>query len=156
MTEPIKLPPEFRSGNSIPVERATITRERMIEILAETIEADRQARGEPFAWATHHDEPMLFPTLKEASAYCEDDEEPIPLFTPPQPRQIPEGYRLQPISEFDAMMDTRTIPEGYKLVPVEPTIEMCDAALAVQGICTKGVYHVYRAMLEAAPEPKGQ
>lgn len=46
------------------------------------------------------------------------------------------------------------IPEGYKLVPVEPTIEMCDAALAVQGSCTKGVYHVYRAMLEAAPEPK--
>lgn len=35
MNKPIKLPPEFRSGNSIPVERATITRERMIEILAE-------------------------------------------------------------------------------------------------------------------------
>lgn len=39
MTEPIKLPPEFRSGNSIPVERATITRERMVEILTEAIEA---------------------------------------------------------------------------------------------------------------------
>lgn len=43
MTEPIKLPPEFRSGNSIPVERATITRERMVEILTEAIEADRAA-----------------------------------------------------------------------------------------------------------------
>lgn len=47
MTEPIKLPPEFRSGNSIPVERATITRERMIEILAAAIEADRKRRGDP-------------------------------------------------------------------------------------------------------------
>ncbi|MBC2768597.1 hypothetical protein [Pusillimonas minor] len=37
MTEPIKLPPEFRSGNSIPVERATITRERMVEILTEAV-----------------------------------------------------------------------------------------------------------------------
>lgn len=38
MTEPIKLPPEFSSGNSIPVERATITRERMVEILTEAVE----------------------------------------------------------------------------------------------------------------------
>ena len=48
MTEPIKLPPEFRSGNSIPVERATITRERMIEILAAAIEADRQQREQEY------------------------------------------------------------------------------------------------------------
>lgn len=30
-------------------------------------------------WATHHEEPMLFPTRKEAAEYCNDDEEPIPL-----------------------------------------------------------------------------
>ncbi|OXR48135.1 hypothetical protein PuT2_14015 [Pusillimonas sp. T2] len=47
MTEPIKLPPEFRSGNSIPVERATITRERMVEILTEAIEAGRAALQSP-------------------------------------------------------------------------------------------------------------
>lgn len=31
------LPEEFKSGNSVPVERATITRQRMVEILAESI-----------------------------------------------------------------------------------------------------------------------
>jgi hypothetical protein len=36
--------------------------------------------GEVKGWATHHDEPMLFPTRDEAVAYCDDDEEPIPLY----------------------------------------------------------------------------
>lgn len=45
----IELPAEFRSGNDIPVTQATITRERMEEILREVIEADRQRRGEPVA-----------------------------------------------------------------------------------------------------------
>lgn len=35
----IELPEEFRSGNSIPVERATISRERMIEILHQAVDA---------------------------------------------------------------------------------------------------------------------
>ena len=74
----------------------------------------------------------------------------------PQPPQIPEGYRLQPLSEFDAMMNTRTIPEGYKIVPIEPTWEMLFAGdvefgkrkiPSISGIC-------YKAMLEAAPEVK--
>lgn len=38
----IELPAEFRSGNSVPVERATITRERMTEILQDALEADRK------------------------------------------------------------------------------------------------------------------
>lgn len=42
----IKLPTEFRSGNSIPVERATITRQRMAEILAEAIDNARRAEEE--------------------------------------------------------------------------------------------------------------
>lgn len=37
----------------------------------------------PLAWMTHHDEPMLFPTEKEAAAYCDDDEKPIPLYAHP-------------------------------------------------------------------------
>lgn len=44
---------------------------------------DRQPVGEPVAWMTHHDEPMLFPTSAEAAAYCEDDEQPVPLFRSP-------------------------------------------------------------------------
>lgn len=85
-----------------------------------------------------------------------------------QPQQIPEGYRLQPISEFDATMDTRTIPEGYKLVPIEPTSkQVCLMALEIQGANEKGVFRTddsrwpesvakaeaaYKAMLEAAPK----
>lgn len=91
----------------------------------------RQARGEPVAWIsdspTKGNGKRLFWAKTDAWRWSSNIE---PLYTIPQ------------------------IPEGYKLVPVEPTIKMCDAALAVQGSCTKGVYHVYRAMLEAAPEPK--
>lgn len=47
----IELPAEFQSGNSIPVERTTITRERMTEILKDAIEADRKRSDEPVALA---------------------------------------------------------------------------------------------------------
>jgi hypothetical protein len=36
----------------------------------------------PFAYATHHDTPMLYLTHAEAAAYCNDDEQPIPLYAP--------------------------------------------------------------------------
>lgn len=36
-------------------------------------------KPEVVAYATHHDEPMLFPDRKEAAAYCEDGEEPVAL-----------------------------------------------------------------------------
>lgn len=42
-----------------------------------------QAKAEAVAWMTHHDTPMLFPTREEAAQYCDDDEEPIPLFEHP-------------------------------------------------------------------------
>ncbi|MHC1665791.1 hypothetical protein ACODUI_11665 [Stenotrophomonas geniculata] len=45
--------------------------------------AARQPVGEPVAWMTHHDEPMLLPTAAEAADYCEDDEQPVPLFRSP-------------------------------------------------------------------------
>jgi hypothetical protein len=32
-----------------------------------------------YGYATHHDEPMLFPTREEAALHCDDDEEPIAL-----------------------------------------------------------------------------
>lgn len=35
---------------------------------------------EVFAWATHHEPPMLFPTYTEAAQHCDTDEEPIRLF----------------------------------------------------------------------------
>lgn len=36
---------------------------------------------EVLAYATHHDEPMLFPSSKEAAAYCDDGEQPIALIS---------------------------------------------------------------------------
>lgn len=42
------------------------------------------ARGKaepvPFAWATWHDPPMLFLSYDDARLYCDDDEDPIPLY----------------------------------------------------------------------------
>ena len=39
-----------------------------------------------YGYATHHDQPMLFPTLAEAQQYCDDTEEPVPLWglAPPE------------------------------------------------------------------------
>lgn len=36
------------------------------------------------AWMTHHDEPMLFPTEREAACLCDDDERPIALIIKPE------------------------------------------------------------------------
>lgn len=52
-----------------------------------------QQHGEPVAWMTHHDEPMLFPTAAEAAAYCEDDEQPVPLFRSPAQAVDLEQFR---------------------------------------------------------------
>lgn len=38
----------------------------------------------PIAWATHHDEPMLFPSMGEANEYCDFGEFPIPLIRKPE------------------------------------------------------------------------
>ncbi len=62
--------------------------------------AARQPVGEPVAWMTHHDEPMLFPTAAEAAAYCEDDEQPVPLFRSPA-----QGVDLGPLSMDTAPRD---------------------------------------------------
>lgn len=41
--------------------------------------------SEAVAYATHHDEPMLFPSIGEAGEYCEYWESPIPLIIKPAP-----------------------------------------------------------------------
>ena len=55
--------------------------------------------ADPVAWRTHHDEPMLFPTINEAWQYCEDDEGPEPLFAAP----VKDSLTTEPApSEFSA------------------------------------------------------
>ncbi|AWH36630.1 hypothetical protein C1929_07630 [Stenotrophomonas sp. ZAC14D1_NAIMI4_6] len=48
-----------------------------------TVGREHQMGQEPAAWATHHDEPMLYPTFSEAAAHCDDNEAPIPLYPIP-------------------------------------------------------------------------
>ena len=38
-------------------------------------------RPEVVGFATHHDEPMLFPSKREAAMYCDDGEEPVALIS---------------------------------------------------------------------------
>jgi len=50
--------------------------------------------GEAVAWMTHHEPPMLFPTKEEAASYCDDDEQPIPLYPhPPRAAEDATGWR---------------------------------------------------------------
>ena len=49
---------------------------------------------EPVAWATHHDEPLFFPSEKEACKYCDDDEMPIPIYAAPMPPSVPDAHEL--------------------------------------------------------------
>lgn len=68
----------------------------------------------------------------------------------PAPVQVPEGYRFQPHSEFDAMnafiRGETKVPPGHALVPVEPTPEML-AAVSWPGCARTDYAH----MLAAAP-----
>lgn len=74
---------------------------RMDEMTLETFAARLISAylAEPVAWRTHHDEPMLFPTINEAWQYCEDDEGPEPLFAAP----VKDSLTTEPEpSEFSA------------------------------------------------------
>jgi len=48
----------------------------------------RADSGEAVAWMTHHDAPMVFTYRGEAAEYCNDDEQPIPLFTYPNATSV--------------------------------------------------------------------
>lgn len=51
-------------------------------------------KPEVLAYATHHDEPMLFPDRKEAAAYCEDGEEPVALIRLSDYEALQAEYRI--------------------------------------------------------------
>lgn len=56
-------------------------------------------KPEVVGFATHHDEPMLFPNRKEAADYCDDGEEPIALirlsdYEAMQAEQVPDAIQL--------------------------------------------------------------
>ena len=85
----------------------------------------------------------------------------IAVYTvPPAPVSVPDGYRLQPISEYDAMCaamlqgadgNSPVIPDGWVLVPAEPTEAMMNAWLS-EVANWRGHAAGYRAMIAAAPQ----
>ena len=95
---------------------------------------------------------------------------------PPASVSVPDGYRLQPISEYDAMcaamlqgaepvMTAYKLPEGWVAVPVEPTEEMIAAAMCSNDVLFDKeddtlfrVQHgeIWRAMLSTAPQQEAK
>jgi len=74
-------------------------------------------------WATHHDEPMLFPTFDEALAHCDEDEQPI--------RMVPEAAsgeaEAESFLEVADVQDESGINTYYSR---ELVLQCIDAALA--------------------------
>jgi len=75
--------------------------------------AARQPVGEPVAWMTHHDEPMLYPTFAEAAAYCEDDEPPIPLYAAQLAQPVDLGPVRSALQAAAALCDCCASVDGY-------------------------------------------
>lgn len=97
-----------------------------------------------------------------------------PLYTaPPASVSVPDGYRLQPISEYDAMCAAMLqgaepvttaykLPDGWVAVPIEPTAEMISSGIAAHFERSQTQIHdrpapgpmecAYVAMLAAAPQ----
>lgn len=122
---------EDRDSYSMGCHTVTTTRPRCYG--GEEKSADRKRRGEPVGWEFSLNGDWIRTT--EPETHKKMGREVRPLFTTPQPPQI---------------------PKGYKIVPVEPTWEMLHAGdvefgkrkiLSISGIC-------YKAMLEAAPTVK--
>ncbi|WP_394065380.1 hypothetical protein [Alcaligenes sp. WGS1538] len=96
-------------------------------------EVSAPVSAEPVAWMTHHDEPMLFPTQKEAHLYCDDYDLPIPLYAAPVAAQpAPEGWKL--------------VPETIPLAGLDAAIAWMRPAMNEAGrdlaYCLRGVWEI--------------
>src|SRR5690554_4255979 len=110
--------------------------DRMESVIEDVLAAAPDVQGEPVAWMTHHDEPMFFETAREASAYCDHDENPIPLYTAPQPaEQQPDITQLvealEAARERLEKVESRGHGERWTAREMWPRLfEQIDAALA--------------------------
>ncbi|HCR1930757.1 TPA: DUF551 domain-containing protein [Enterobacter roggenkampii] len=97
---------------------STITKERVAEFIknplnngltrGEQMELARIAlaslEAEPVAWLLSGGGAKNHVSFDSGNAYADPLREVTPLYTaPPAPVSVPDGYRLQPISEYDAM-----------------------------------------------------
>src|SRR5690606_32813670 len=94
-----------RSGNGVSVEKATITRARMEEILINAIEADRKrggvnsthTLGEPVAWIQRsylnliRESNVALHNVVVRGSILDGDGDVVPLFTAPQPAEPVKG-----------------------------------------------------------------
>ncbi|HHH4158324.1 TPA: ead/Ea22-like family protein [Enterobacter cloacae subsp. cloacae] len=162
------------------------SRKEMGDVLLYRTTPPAPANAEPVAWLWSHRKHPSEVTLVRP----EDDEMAegsrwsgwscqALYAAPPAPASVPDGYRLQPISEYDAMCaamlqgadgnspahsgcrpaqnvtppaqcgNSPVIQDGWRLVPEEPTHEMLEA-----GDEQFGTYDVYRRMIAASPQQK--
>lgn len=108
--------------------------------MGDELAALRQQQGEPVAW-------MLY----RKNCFSQ----PFELFLSKPEWWSAENYPSEVLWPLYRETAPR-VPEGWKLVPVEPTNAMVYAQdkLLMRGV-TRGSDEIYRAMLAAAPEPKG-
>lgn len=133
------LPEEFKSGNDIPVERATFTRSRMVDVLQAAIAHYRQQRGEPVANAE-----ML--PLRIAGTFC--------------------NHLDTALDQSRVMAAAREIAGFLDPQPAEPVVPEYMSAMGIAGQAyLDGFKHahalpsqfrwsdLWAAMYKAAPQP---
>lgn len=120
----IELPHEFRSANSVPVERATIKRDRMIEILCAAVEADRQhampsgddiaAACKSLGWDLDAQEEadmiLLVQTVLARPTSGQPAASAVKLG--PQEHQSPEKFRMRPAASVEPSGYAYRYPDG--------------------------------------------
>ena len=112
--------------------KALTTRYRAM--LAAAPAAPAQAEQEPVAWMTHHDEPMFFSAEKEAAAYCDNDESPIPLYAAPPAH--PDAALVEALEHARQFIRNGIdlgfirMPDADAPDPAHETLPKIDAALS--------------------------
>lgn len=111
---------------------------RHVHLCDACYEADRQAKGEPVAWEFSHN--GYWTRTSEPEMHKQMGRPVRPLYTAPQPQQIPDG--LSPIETIEYWRDAYAKPNG-------------DQHFMGHGMVAKLLkeYAQLRAMLEAAPPP---
>ena len=116
--------------------------------------------AEPVAWLLSGGGAKNNVSFDSGNAYADPLREVTPLYTaPPAPVSVPAGYRLQPISEYDAMC--AAMLQGAELVtadnklPFEQWLSQQTGTIDVECGCvmTEVFFHWLRVAYEAGSSP---
>lgn len=116
--------------------------------------------AEPVAWLLSGGGAKNNVSFDSGNAYADPLREVTPLYTaPPAPVSVPDGYRLQPISEYDAMcaamlQGSEPVMTAYKL-PFEQWLSQQTGTIDVECGCvmTEVFFHWLRVAYEAGNSP---